>query len=249
MDFVKMQGLGNDFIVVAGPAEIEPGLVAVWCDRRLGIGADGVLEVSPIDDETVRMRYWNADGSVAEMCGNGLRCVARYAAERGLVSSDSFVVETAIGPLPVRLRSDGSVKAFLGEARLDSDVEVDGLTVHRVNLGNPHAVQWVGDTASAPVATIGPTVETAAVFPQGTNAEFASIAATDTIDLRVWERGVGETLACGTGAAATAYLAYRQGKVAADVTMRLLGGELLVTIDGNGVWIEGPAERVFAGTI
>jgi diaminopimelate epimerase len=99
------------------------------------------------------------------------------------------------------------------------------------------------------VATVGPTVETAAVFPQGTNAEFASVAASDTIDLRVWERGVGETLACGTGAAATAYLAHRQGKVAAEVTMRLPGGELRVSIDEDGVWIEGPAQKVFAGTI
>lgn len=249
MDFVKMQGLGNDFIVVAGPAEIDPGSVAVWCDRRLGIGADGVLEVSPIDDETVRMRYWNADGSVAEMCGNGLRCVARYAADKGLVSADSFFVETAVGRLPVQLRPDGSVKAFLGEARLGGDVEVDGRTLQTVNLGNPHAIQWVRDTASAPVATVGPGVETAAVFPQGTNAEFARVAARDIIDLRVWERGVGETLACGTGAAATAYLAHRQGKVGPEVTMRLLGGELRVSIDGDGTWIEGPAETVFAGTI
>lgn len=249
MDFVKMQGLGNDFIVVDGPVDLDATTVARWCDRRLGIGADGVLEVTPIDDTAVRMRYWNADGSIAEMCGNGLRCVARHAVERGWVTGPEFVVETAVGPLPVEILPDGAVRAYLGMARLDGDVEVGGMTLHAVNMGNPHAIQWVPDPASAPVGTVGPEVETAAVFPRGTNAEFASVIAPDVIELRVWERGVGETLACGTGAAATAYLAHRQGRVGPEVRMRLLGGELNVTIDGDGTWIEGPAEVVFQGTV
>jgi diaminopimelate epimerase len=249
MDFVKMQGLGNDFIVVDGP--IDPGAEAVasWCDRRRGVGADGVLEVTPVDDVTVRMRYWNADGSVAEMCGNGLRCVARYAADRGWVAGTEFVVETAVGQLPVQLQPNGAVRAYLGKAQLDGDVEVGGMMLHTVSMGNPHAIQWVPDPETAPVGTVGPEVETAPVFPHGTNAEFARVLGSDVIELRVWERGVGETLACGTGAAATAYLAHRQGRVGREVTIRLRGGELLVDIDEDGTWIEGPAEVVFRGTI
>lgn len=244
-----MQGLGNDFVVVAGPVQLEAEQIGSWCDRRRGIGADGVLEVTPLGTDSVRMRYWNADGSEAEMCGNGLRCVARYAADRGWVDSTSFVVETAVGPRPVLLEADGSVKAYLGEARLDGDLEWDGCRLQAVNLGNPHAIQWVDDPDLAPVETVGPDLETAPVFPGGTNAEFARIAAPDVIELRVWERGVGETLACGTGAAATAYLAHRQGKVGTEVTMRLRGGDLGVTIEGDGIWITGPAETVFTGSI
>lgn len=244
-----MQGLGNDFVVVAGPLQLNAEQIRTWCDRRRGIGADGVLEVTPIDPWTVRMRYWNADGSLAEICGNGLRCVARYAADRGWVEEDSFVVETSVGPRPVELQPDGTVRAYLGKAEQGDDVAVNDLTMHTVNLGNPHAIQWVADPQQAPVTTVGPVIETAAVFPRGTNAEFAHLAGTDLIELRVWERGVGETLACGTGAAATAYLAHRQGKVGSEVTIQLLGGALTVTIDDDGVWIEGPAVTVFTGTV
>jgi diaminopimelate epimerase len=241
MEFVKMHGLGNDFVVVSGPTQLGADQLRAWCDRRRGIGADGVLEASPVDPWTVRMRYWNADGTLAEMCGNGLRCVARYAADRGWVEDDSFIVETTVGPRPVRLQPDGSVRAYLGEARQGGDVELNGVRLHTVNLGNPHAIEWVDDTEHAPVAAAGPGRETAAIFPNGTNAEFAHIRGRDVIDLRVWERGVGETLACGTGAGATAYLAHRQGRVGSEVTIRLRGGELRVSIDHNGVWIEGPA--------
>jgi diaminopimelate epimerase len=249
MEFVKMQGLGNDFVVVAGPAQLQAEEIRSLCDRRRGIGADGVLEVTPLGVDSVRMRYWNADGSEAEMCGNGLRCVARYAVDRELVESPSFMVETAVGGRPVRVEADGSVDAYLGEARLDGEFEWDGCRLHTVNLGNPHAIQWVDDPAVAPVATVGPEVETAPLFPAGSNAEFAKVVAPNLIQLRVWERGVGETLACGTGAAATAYLAYRQGKVGTEVTMRLLGGDLYVTIEGSGLWIRGPADTVFEGSI
>jgi len=249
MEFVKMQGLGNDFVVVAGPVQLEAETVRSWCDRRLGIGADGVLEVTAVDAGTVRMRYWNADGNEAEMCGNGLRCVARYAVDHGWVDAPGFVVETAVGPRPVRIRSDGTVRAFLGEARVEGDVEVGGRKLTTVDLGNPHAIEWVDDPLKAPVETAGPVVETATVFPRGTNVEFARIASGDLIEVRVWERGVGETLACGTGAAATAFLAHHQGSVGDEVTMRLRGGDLLVSIDGDGTWITGPATTVFAGSI
>lgn len=249
MDFVKMQGLGNDFVVIAGPAEPSREEIATWCDRRRGVGADGVLEVTPIDAEHVGMRYWNADGGLAEMCGNGLRCVARYAADRGWVDGDSFVVQTSVGPRPVHLNEDGSVRVLLGSPSAGDDVHLDGIVLHTVDMGNPHAIQWVPDPATAPVESDGPKVEKAPAFAEGTNAEFATVVGPDEIDIRVWERGVGETLACGTGAAATAFIANQQGLVGTRVAMQLRGGTLLVSLEDDGAWIEGPAETVFSGSL
>jgi diaminopimelate epimerase len=250
MDFVKMEGLGNDFMVVAGPVEVTAEDVTAWCDRRRGIGADGVLEVTPLDGNRVRMRYWNADGSPAEMCGNGLRCVARYAAVNGLVEGDEFTVDTPVGPRPAQLRGGARVRVLLGRPRTESGgLDLDGVTVFPVTMGNPHAVMFVEDPGTAPVGTLGPHLETAAAFPGGTNVEFARVTGAGAIELRVWERGVGETLACGTGAAATAFLAHQQGRVGESVAVRLPGGELLVELDAAGAWIEGPANFVFSGSI
>lgn len=249
MRFVKMEGLGNDFIVIEGPTEPSPSQIGSWCDRRRGIGADGVLEVTPIDARTVRMRYWNADGGEAEMCGNGLRCVARYASDRGWVDGDSFIVETAVGPRPVQLTGPGSIKVLLGTPMLGAPIEMAGKALHVVNMGNPHAVIWVDDPQAASVEEEGSAIGTASYFPNGTNVEFATITGVDQIDLRVWERGVGETLACGTGAAATAYLAYEQGLVGPNVSIRLGGGDLSVDLGDQGAWIEGPANTVFEGVL
>jgi diaminopimelate epimerase len=249
MEFVKMEGLGNDFVVIAGPTDPTPAEIASWCDRRRGVGADGVLEVTPLAPDRVRMRYWNADGGAAEICGNGLRCVARYSVNHGLVDVTAFTVETAVGPRPVEINDDGSVRVLLGEPAMGSEVAFDDLVVHTVNMGNPHAVSWVDDTSRAPVDTLGPKVETADAFPEDTNVEFATIVGTDRIDLRVWERGVGETLACGTGAAATAFLAHRQGSVGPRVAIQLRGGVLHVDLTEDGAWIEGPANVVFRGVL
>jgi len=249
MKFVKMEGLGNDFVVIEGPADPYPQEIATWCDRRRGIGADGVLEVTRINGGRVRMRYWNADGGAAEMCGNGLRCVARHAYDRGWVDSESFTVETAVGPRAVKINADGSVRAFLGTAALGAEVKLAGITVHTVDMGNPHAISWVDDVNVAPVREVGPLLETGDQFPDGTNVEFATISGPNRIDLRVWERGVGETLACGTGAAATAYLAHEQGYVGTSVAIRLRGGELRVDLDDGDVWIEGPANIVYEGVV
>ncbi len=249
MDFVKMQGLGNDFVVVAGPVELDAATISSWCDRRRGVGADGVLEVTPIDRTSVGMRYWNADGGQAEMCGNGLRCVARFAFERGWVDENEFIVVTPVGPRPVVVREDGDVRVLLGVPSLGAEVDVDGVQLHTVDMGNPHAIQWVSAPEHAAVTTHGPLIEKAPTFPDGTNAEFAAVTGVDEIEVRVWERGVGETLACGTGAAATAYLARQQGRVGRRVTMRLRGGTLLVVLEEDGAWIEGPAEFVFSGSL
>jgi diaminopimelate epimerase len=270
VDFVKMEGLGNDFVVVDGPIDVTADDVRRWCDRRRGIGAHGVLEVTPVDGGTVRMRYWNADGGAAEMCGNGLRCVALLAHLRGWVDSPSFVVDTEIGERPVEVRPDGTVRALLGWASGDGGftgsspggeetglegggvemtaVNVHGVDVHRVSVGNPHAVTFVDEQAGAPVGEIGPLVERDPIFPLGTNVEFATVVAPDRIAVRVWERGVGETQACGTGAAATAYAGHRLGLTDAKVIVDLLGGPLLVDLHDDEAWIEGPATVVFTGS-
>ncbi len=242
-----MQGLGNDFVVLEGPREIEKSEVVRWCDRRLGIGADGALVVSRLDGDRVRMEYWNADGSAAEMCGNGLRCVARYAADRGWVGGPSFIVETAVGPRPVEV-AGSSVRAMLGEAGPSGEpFDLAGFEIRPITIGNPHAVILVDDPFATPVDAVGPLVEGDPAFPDRTNVEFAAVHGRNSITLRVWERGVGETLACGSGAAAAAVIAHRAGLTGTAPTVHLLGGDLRVEITESGVWIEGPAEYVFRG--
>jgi diaminopimelate epimerase len=251
MDFVKMEGLGNDFVVVDGPLEPEPATIAAWCDRRRGIGADGLLVVTPNGRLSVGMGYWNADGSPAAMCGNGLRCVARYAVDRGLVFGTEFSVVTAVGERPVLVRSDGTVRALIGnfsEGPL-SPLDVAGYRFAPVSMGNQHAVAFVEDCRSVPVSSVGPMVEADAHFPERTNVEFAQVLAPDRIELRVWERGSGETLACGSGAAATAALAFKRGLCGPRVTVLLPGGLLGVEVDGDRVWIDGPVRTVFEGRI
>ncbi|MDX1690716.1 MAG: diaminopimelate epimerase [Acidimicrobiia bacterium] len=250
MDFVKMEGLGNDFVVVDGPLRPSAADIEAWCDRRRGIGADGVLAVTSLESG-VRMDYWNADGSPAEMCGNGLRCVARYARDRGLVDTDAFTVQSATGPRQVELLADGRVRAHLATVADDAPepFEMAGYRLESVSVGNPHAIAFVDDTYSVPVSTVGPIVEGDPHFPDRTNVEFATVVDRSRIDLRVWERGSGETLACGTGAAATAALAHRKGLTDGRVTVMLPGGPLDVEIVGDEVWIEGPARTVFSGTL
>jgi diaminopimelate epimerase len=250
MDFVKVQGLSNDFIVIDGPYTPDALDVVRWCKRRLGIGADGVLVIEPIDAGRVSMRYWNADGGEAEMCGNGLRCVAKLAHERGWVSSPTFIVETAVGDHEVTVHDD-FVQAFVGETFpfRTGTLNVAGHEVHPFAIGNPHAVLFVDDVDEAPVATVGPEIENDAMFPNRTNVEFVQLMNDGTIRARIWERGVGETPASGTGATASAYVAHTVGGFAIPIAVDLPGGVLTITFDDEGAWMEGPAEIVFAGTL
>ena len=250
MNFVKAEGLGNDFIVVTEPLDIPGERIARLCERKTGIGADGVLEITPIDETTVAMRYWNADGSAAEMCGNGLRCVALIAVESGMVHGPSLVVRSAVGDHPATVLPGGIVRAFVGEphAFRTEELNVASHTVRPIGVGNPHAVLFVDDVDGADVSGIGSVIEHDAIFPDGANVEFVELGEANRIKVRVWERGVGETLASGTGATAAAFSAREVAELGDGVTVELPGGELLIEFDDAGAWMTGPASIVFRGS-
>ncbi len=241
IEFTKMQGLGNDFVVIEGPARLTVEEVTALCDRRRGIGADGVLVVS--QGSPIVMDYWNADGSAAEMCGNGLRCVGRYAHDRGWVTTDEFGVDTPVGLRRVRIVGD-LLQAEMGPPLLEGEETVDGHTYHLVDIGNPHAVRFVDDPTEIDVRTVGPVVAQQAGFDAGCNVEFISVA-DDVVTMRVWERGVGETLACGTGMAAAAAVALKGAD--GTVSVEVPGGTGSVEISDGIAWLTGPAEYSFRG--
>jgi diaminopimelate epimerase len=281
MQFLKMQAAGNDFIVVEeGRRDTRDWRTEAvqLCDRHFGIGADGVLLLRPSDVAAFRMQVINPDGSEAEMCGNGIRCVAKYAVEKGLVptSSGGVPVETLAGILTVWpvLEEDGrtvaSVRVDMGapelaparipvavEGRgpmLDHPLTVDGVGLQAafVSMGNPHAIVFL-DTpvAEFPLEAIGPQVERHPLFPRRVNFEAVNVLARDRMAVRVWERGAGITLACGTGACASFVAAQLKGLVGHAVEAELPGGTLKLEWDGNPkspVYMTGPVEAVFAGS-
>ena len=258
LPFTKMHGLGNDYVVVNAdrhPIADAPGLAKAACNRRFGIGADGLLLVSGAEGGAdFRMRMFNVDGSEAEMCGNGLRCAARYAREEGLIGgSGDVVAATGAGPLRIRFgESPDDITVDMGAARVGTaqTLEIDGDVFEYVpvSIGNPHAVIYVDDVDDAPVTTLGPRIETHERFPDRTNVEFVEITSTGSVRQRTWERGCGETLACGTGACAVAAASVATGRTGAELEIRLTGGALRLSVTGDEVRMRGPAERVFEGT-
>ena len=255
--FWKYQGLGNDFVVVETSELMSGARAQRLCDRRLGIGADGVLSVLPARAGGVAyMHIFNSDGSVAAMCGNGIRCVARHLAERRGLTGE-LAIETAAGPrrCVVHAGRSGRVEAVsveMGPACYEGEREFEAggerLRGHRVSMGNPHAV-FFGEASSERAARFGPLVERA--IPGGVNAGFAAPRA-GGLDLVVWERGAGLTHACGTGACAAAVAAVKTGLLSAGAPLEvwLPGGQLEITVarDLVGVLMRGPAERVFEGS-
>lgn len=240
MKFTKMHGLGNDFVVLDSEVAVDADLVRQLCDRHFGVGADGVLTLG-VADGVIAMGYWNADGSPAEMCGNGLRCIARLAVDRGLASPGRFDVRTPAGVKRVEVGDE--VRVDLGMPVVGDGVERDGRFFRTVDVGNPHAVTEVDDVATTPVEAVGRDLQD--VFPNGVNVEFAQFGGTE-VGMRVWERGVGETLACGSGIVAVAAVARRSG--AGDVvTVTMPGGTARVEFEDGGAWLVGPAEYVFEG--
>ena len=243
IQFTKMQGLGNDFVVVEGPASFTHDEVSRLCDRRFGIGADGILVVTRLDP--VRMEYWNADGTAAEMCGNGLRCIARYVYDRGWVQERNFRVDTPLGVRGARVLAD-LVEVDLGPVRVTGSHTFDGMEFDLVDVGNPHAVTFVSDPTKVDVDAVGRAIQSE--FPKGTNVEFVAVSDSG-IELRVWERGVGETLACGTGMAAAAMAARTRHATGDTVAVDVPGGRATVEIRDGRVWLRGPAEYSFRGSV
>lgn len=240
MKFTKMQGLGNDFVVIEGD-EPGPSTIRELCHRRFGVGADGVLLV----DDSPRMRYWNADGTRAEMCGNGLRCVARYAVDRKWAAAGEWMtILTDVGVRRARVDAEG-VTVEIGPVKRGGTVQIGGRTYHQASTGNPHAVTLIEDPDLVDVTAIGQAVSGDVAFPEGANVEFVKLEGPTRIRLRVWERGVGETLACGSGmvAAAAVSIGTSHGPIAVEV----LGGDAEVRFERDSGYLTGPAEYVFRG--
>ncbi len=279
MRFTKMHGCGNDYVYIDGAREKvrqeeKTGLVQRLSDRHFGIGGDGVIFINPSQEADFEMEMYNMDGSRAEMCGNGIRCVAKFVYDRGLTDRthisiascgkikylDLTVEDGKVSTVKVNMGSpiltagEIPVIARNGEDRvIGQDIEVDGSIYQMtcVSMGNPHAVVFVEDAAGLDLEKIGPLFENHALFPKRVNTEFVKILDRDTVEMRVWERGTGETLACGTGACAAAVAGILNGLTNDTVTVKLPGGCLSVQWDRerNLVYMTGPAATVFEGEI
>lgn len=275
MEFTKMHGLGNDFVVVSQcqdvPKDVDKLAIDI-CHRNFGIGADGLVFILPSNLVDIRMRIFNADGSEAEQCGNAIRCVTKYAYDHKIVEKEEISVETLAGIQNVRLHIEktnnivSSIEVNMGEPILKGDmvplaiddekviehtIEVDGRTFSftAVSMGNPHAVIYVDDAANFDVEKWGPKIENHPLFPKKTNVEFVTVKSDKEMDMRVWERGVGQTLACGTGACATGVASVLTHKASRDVTVSLKGGDLKIlwNEEDNKVYMTGTAKEVFTG--
>lgn len=259
MRFTKMQGLGNDYLYVFGevPGNIEEICVKL-SDRHFGAGSDGMIFISPSDIADFRMRIFNADGSEAKMCGNGIRCVGKYVYDKGYTDKTKLSIETLSGIKSLDMQiCKGAVRRVsvdMGYAAVSDEkaLGIDGETVicTPVSVGNPHAVIFTDDAESAPVAELGPKIEKSDDFPGGVNVEFVQIIEKDRIRMRVWERGSGITMACGTGACASvaAAVAHGYAEYGKPVSVILDGGTLTVTVtEDNKITMTGPAETVYEG--
>ncbi|MEG4944833.1 diaminopimelate epimerase [Microcoleus sp. F4-D5] len=276
IEFAKYQGLGNDFILIDNRHSSEPAITpeqaVELCDRHFGIGADGAIFALPGQNGTdYTMRIFNSDGSEPEMCGNGIRCLAKFIADlEGSEAKTQYRIHTLAGVISPELRSDGQVKVDMGVPRLlaaeipttlaapdakviDVPIEVadKSWSVTCVSMGNPHCITFVEDVAAVALETVGPQFEHNKAFPQRTNTEFIQVVRSDYVKMRVWERGAGVTLACGTGACAAVVAGVLVGKCDRATAVELPGGVLEIEwaeVSGR-IYMTGPAQRVFTGCI
>ena len=255
MRFTKMHGAGNDFLIF-DPGEVEgidlPALARRSCDRHFGVGADGILIPAPTPDADLEMVYLNSDGSLSEMCGNGLRCLARYARDYEIVEADALTVATGAGVKKVILFEDGSSRVDMGPPAFAPEVEAGGFRLLRVSMGNPHAVAFLRDAEgleALELRAIGPPLEHDPLFPEGTNVEFVHDRGPHEIRMRIWERGAGETLASGSGSCAAAVAAIKLSLAESPVKVHLDGGVVEIAWFGGEepVYMTGPAEYVCEG--
>ena len=279
-----MEGCGNDYVYVNGAAEIidyekKPELVRRLSDRHFGIGGDGVIFINPSDEADFEMEMWNADGTRSEMCGNGIRCVAKYVYDKGLTDSREIRIVSAGKIKYIKLETEENSKLpngyeavrirvnmgspilepsqipveYDGETAVDVPISVQGSDYKAtcVSMGNPHAVIFMDEISKLELEKIGPDFENHKLFPKRTNTEFVCVKDRQNVDMRVWERGTGETLACGTGACATAVACILKGYTDDKVNIHLLGGTLQIEWDmeNNLIYMTGPARTVFEGEI
>jgi diaminopimelate epimerase len=282
MRLAKWHGLGNDYLVVEEsqlPGKLSAESIQLLCDRHLGVGSDGILlnclPTGAVKEAVTRMRIFNPDGSESEMCGNGMRIFAKYLSSRGLVTGGEFTVETLAGPIRPQVTAGGQVRVDMGLARFRSssvsfgagpeqivdqrlDVDGQGYRFTFVDVGNPHCVIQVDDPATFDVEGVGALIEVHPYFPKRVNAEFISPQDDGSVSMRVWERGVGETQACGTGATAVGAASVRLGLAKSPVVVHLLGGDLLIEAvpETEGilggplrVHMSGPAQKVFEAEV
>ena len=275
MKFTKMHGIGNDYVYVDSFDQPEPpdpsALAVAVSDRHTAIGSDGLILIGPSGRADARMRMFNADGSESEMCGNGVRCVAKYIHDRGIAPKPRVSIETGRGVLTLDIvESSGGVARLIrvdmgtpilrsaeipttldGDPPVDAPVEVQGesLAITAVSMGNPHAVAYVADVAGFPLERVGPAVETHPAFPRRINAHFVQVVSTGEVRMRTWERGTGITLACGTGACAVCVAGVLTGRTGARLLAHLPGGDLELQWAGVGqpVFMTGPATEVYRG--
>jgi len=273
MNFWKMHGLGNDYVVIDNRSGEIPGsevnsLSQKLCKRRFSIGADGLILIYESTVADVRMSVLNADGSEAEMCGNGIRCLAKYCHDNGIVNKEKLQVETLAGVkelwLEIKNNHVAGVKVDMsvpiwdrskipmqGDGRcIDEELKLDGesFKVTCLSVGNPHCVIFTSDVTNFPLHRVGPKVENHKLFPNRVNVELAQVLSRDELKVRVWERGCGETLACGTGACASVAAGVALGKVDKKSTVHLLGGDLAVEYSGN-IFMTGTVEKVYEGQL
>ncbi len=275
LTFTKAQALGNDFVIIddrTGRISLTPAEISEVCDRRRGVGADGILLLQPSTAAAFLMRTLNSDGTEAEMCGNGIRCAAKYAFDTGLARQTEMLIETKAGLRAIEIvtENDGlaeTIRVDLGAPSFErasipmtgpaseavrERLVVDGasLEVTALSMGNPHVVTFVDDISQADVARFGPLIENDEAFPERTNVEFVQVTSRAGLRLRVWERGAGETTACGTGAAAAVVASSLAGLTDRVTRVSLMGGDLAVEwAEGGHVYITGDAALVFTGTI
>ena len=272
LSFAKMHGLGNDFVVLdlrQSPVQLSTRQIRQIADRHRGVGFDQMLCLEPPSNPSAEFAFsiFNADGGRAQQCGNGARCVARYLERKCLIDSDKFLIESQGAMIGVKLEGDGTVSCDMGApsfepaqvpfradrraARYELSADGETVSVGVVSMGNPHAVLMVDDVDTAPVERLGAVLECHADFPEHANIGFMQVTARDEIRLRVYERGVGETRACGTGACAAVAIGRCNGDLDERVSVHLCGGTLEVSWGGesSSVWMRGPATWVFEGTI
>lgn len=273
MKFTKMQGCGNDYVYINGfteKIEDKPAFVRAVSDRHFGVGGDGAIFINPSEEADFEMEMYNADGTRAEMCGNGIRCVAKYVYDKGMTDKEqvSIVSFGNVKYVDLYVEDDlvSSVKVNMGAPILDAEkvpvkstksqsvdepITVNGKEYRMtcVSMGNPHAVIFIEDIAKFDIASIGPLFENHEVFPNRTNTEFVEVVDRTHVNMRVWERGTGETLACGTGCCATVVACVLNGLTEDKVTVRVLGGEIEIQWDREAdlVYMTGPAATVFEG--